>query len=95
MISTPKQQKPKVISQPTQPKIVAKAAAPAIKQEPVLKIEDPTGDESVLQVEAAESGTATEQTDWSSFTMADGDNPIYVTGDDGTIYQVAGQNEQV
>ncbi|KAL1505986.1 hypothetical protein ABEB36_005427 [Hypothenemus hampei] len=35
-----------------------------------------------------------DQTDWSSFTMADSDNPIYVTGEDGTIYQVAGQNEQ-
>ncbi|KAJ8985990.1 hypothetical protein NQ317_013874 [Molorchus minor] len=33
-------------------------------------------------------------TDLSSFTLADNDNPIFITGDDGTVYQVAGQNEQ-
>lgn len=42
-----------------------------------------------------DSEMAEQATDWSSFTMADSENPIYVTGDDGTIYQVAGQNEQV
>lgn len=51
-------------------------------------------EEEQTAAEAADAAT-TDQTDWSSFTMADGDNPIYVTGDDGTIYQVAGQNEQV
>nr|CAH7758281.1 unnamed protein product [Callosobruchus chinensis] len=29
-----------------------------------------------------------------TFTLADSDNPIFITGDDGTVYQVAGQNEQ-
>ncbi|VEN52695.1 unnamed protein product [Callosobruchus maculatus] len=28
-----------------------------------------------------------------TFTLADSDNPIFITGDDGTVYQVAGQNE--
>lgn len=32
--------------------------------------------------------------DLSSFTLADNENPIFITGDDGTVYQVAGQNEQ-
>ncbi|CAG9865242.1 unnamed protein product [Phyllotreta striolata] len=32
--------------------------------------------------------------DMSSFTLTDNDNPIFITGDDGTVYQVAGQNEQ-
>ncbi|CAH1119165.1 unnamed protein product [Phaedon cochleariae] len=32
--------------------------------------------------------------DMSTFTLADNENPIFITGDDGTVYQVAGQNEQ-
>lgn len=32
--------------------------------------------------------------DLSSFTLTDNENPIFITGDDGTVYQVAGQNEQ-
>nr|CAH7758278.1 unnamed protein product [Callosobruchus chinensis] len=29
-----------------------------------------------------------------TFTLADSDNPIFITGDDGTVYQVAGLSEQ-
>ncbi|XP_019763938.2 uncharacterized protein LOC109540159 isoform X1 [Dendroctonus ponderosae] len=67
----------------------AKMAAPA----PAAQIQMKQEAAEQAAAEAAEAAT-TDQTDWSSFTMADGDNPIYVTGDDGTIYQVAGQNEQ-
>lgn len=30
----------------------------------------------------------------STFTLAGGDQPVFITGDDGTVYQVAGQNEE-
>lgn len=40
------------------------------------------------------SANAPVTTDLSSFTLADNENPIFITGDDGTVYQVAGQNEQ-
>lgn len=39
-------------------------------------------------------GANTVSADLSSFTLADNENPIFITGDDGTVYQVAGQNEQ-
>lgn len=39
-------------------------------------------------------GTNTVSADLSSFTLTDNENPIFITGDDGTVYQVAGQNEQ-
>lgn len=58
-----------------------------------VKIEAQPAQEVKSTVEDSEM--AEQATDWSSFTMADSENPIYVTGDDGTIYQVAGQNEQV
>lgn len=58
-----------------------------------VKVEAQTAPEVKSTVEDSEM--ADQATDWSSFTMADSENPIYVTGDDGTIYQVAGQNEQV
>lgn len=39
-------------------------------------------------------GTGAVGADLSSFTLTDNENPIFITGDDGTVYQVAGQNEQ-
>lgn len=39
------------------------------------------------------TGAGTVDADISSFTLADNENPIFITGDDGTVYQVAGQNE--
>lgn len=39
-------------------------------------------------------GSGAVSADLSSFTLADNENPIFITGDDGTVYQVAGQNEQ-
>lgn len=43
---------------------------------------------------AASAGSNAEA-DISSFAaLADGESPIFITGDDGTVYQVAGQNEQ-
>jgi hypothetical protein len=40
-----------------------------------------------------ETPTAVEA-DLSTFTLAAGDRPMFITGDDGTVYQVAGQNEE-
>ncbi|XP_045475655.1 uncharacterized protein LOC123681345 isoform X1 [Harmonia axyridis] len=41
------------------------------------------------------SSASTAEADISSFTaLGDGEAPIFITGDDGTVYQVAGQNEQ-
>ncbi|KAK4875445.1 hypothetical protein RN001_011867 [Aquatica leii] len=37
--------------------------------------------------------TDSEMTDLSTFNLADSETPLLITGDDGTIYQVAGQNE--
>lgn len=72
------------------PKKAVSTPVAVVKQEiqtPVVTAQETASAETpVAQAEAV--------TDWSSFTMADGDNPIYITGDDGTIYQVAGQNEQ-
>ncbi|XP_050303182.1 uncharacterized protein LOC126740993 isoform X2 [Anthonomus grandis grandis] len=82
--SSPKPQQAKPVQKP----IAVPKPAPVIKQEPVLKMEMP--EEPTTAAETADA----EQTDWSTFTMADGEDPIYVTGDDGTIYQVAGRNEQ-
>ncbi|KAF5273951.1 hypothetical protein FQA39_LY01066 [Lamprigera yunnana] len=38
--------------------------------------------------------TDNEITDLSSFNLSDSETPLLITGDDGTIYQVAGQNEE-
>ncbi|KAG5878363.1 hypothetical protein JTB14_008723 [Gonioctena quinquepunctata] len=43
---------------------------------------------------APEASTDNLGADMSTFTLADNENPIFITGDDGTVYQVAGQNEQ-
>ncbi|KAK9877063.1 hypothetical protein WA026_016089 [Henosepilachna vigintioctopunctata] len=40
------------------------------------------------------AGVSSSEADLSSFTMNDEEAPIFITGDDGTVYQVAGQNEQ-
>lgn len=50
-------------------------------------------DVSMEQHNAEADGT-TVGADLSSFTLTDNENPIFITGDDGTVYQVAGQNEQ-
>lgn len=73
---------------------------------PSLADEEPQ-QPAVAQIIASNDGTvAAEQaqtvtvaapdgeTDLSTFTLNDGEAPIFITGDDGTVYQVAGQNEQ-
>lgn len=35
-----------------------------------------------------------ENTDLNTFSLADSESPLLITGEDGTIYQVAGQNEE-
>ncbi|XP_076265666.1 chromodomain-containing protein chromator isoform X2 [Rhynchophorus ferrugineus] len=71
----------------------AAVSSPIIKQEALSQSESLEND-ALNQQETSEAVSNDSVTDWSSFTMADSDNPIYITGDDGTIYQVAGQNEQ-
>lgn len=61
---------------------VAAAVAPAVQEPEELAA-------------GQEQAVATLAPDMSSFTLADNENPIFITGDDGTVYQVAGQNEQV
>ncbi|KAJ8966970.1 hypothetical protein NQ314_003193 [Rhamnusium bicolor] len=61
--------------------------------EPVAEPEpepEPPVETPAASVDASEN---TMTTDISSFTLADNENPIFITGDDGTVYQVAGQNE--
>ncbi|CAH0554500.1 unnamed protein product [Brassicogethes aeneus] len=42
----------------------------------------------------AEAQTAAEADLGAAFALGDNEQPIFITGDDGTVYQVAGQNEQ-
>ncbi|KAL3268895.1 hypothetical protein HHI36_007983 [Cryptolaemus montrouzieri] len=51
-------------------------------------------DNSEASVSTVAGIATTSETDLSSFTLSDGEAPIFITGDDGTVYQVAGQNEQ-
>ncbi|XP_066146857.1 microtubule-associated protein futsch isoform X1 [Euwallacea fornicatus] len=89
--AAPAGQKPSPAVQKSAPAVQKSAPKPVVPK-PEIKIEN-TASEAV-KVSNEDTLGVEDTTDWSSFTMADNDNPIYVTGDDGTIYQVAGQNEQ-
>ncbi|CAG9773071.1 unnamed protein product [Ceutorhynchus assimilis] len=102
-LSPPPKAQPKPSPQRLQPKPVAQPKpavaqpkpppSPVKKEEPsLLKTEETPAVDETSQPEVLD--TALEQEDWSSFTMNDGENPIFVTGDDGTVYQVAGQNDE-
>ncbi|XP_018320304.1 uncharacterized protein LOC108733589 isoform X2 [Agrilus planipennis] len=51
-----------------------------------------TTENATALVTASTDETATLM-DVSGFALAEGETPIFITGEDGTIYQVAGQNE--
>lgn len=62
---------------------------PSLDDEPALVLATPTKVDQVVEATVA----AAVETDISTFTLATDDRPMFITGDDGTIYQVAGQNE--
>ncbi|CAG9834140.1 unnamed protein product [Diabrotica balteata] len=68
---------------------IAVVSEPSITQVPVAIQQEP--EENVA---GETSGINALAPDMSSFTLNDNDHPIFITGDDGTVYQVAGQNEQ-
>lgn len=76
------------------------AALPITSTSPVIETPTPALTPSPqaepaveAHVEPSTEAAAAVDTDISSFTLADNENPIFITGDDGTVYQVAGQNE--
>lgn len=69
---------------PTKKKVIN---MPSLNDEPTTAATPTT-----TAVSTTKEGTIT--ADLSTFTMADAEKPIYITGDDGTVYQVAGQNDQ-
>ncbi|XP_060529547.1 uncharacterized protein LOC132703984 isoform X2 [Cylas formicarius] len=80
-------------------KFVGKQNTVSVNRSPTktaATVDEPTSmDNDENKPEALASATEGLTTaDLSTFTMADSENPIYITGDDGTVYQVAGQNEQ-
>ncbi|XP_044271976.1 uncharacterized protein LOC123015941 [Tribolium madens] len=78
--------KPGPASQP----VVKKSPPKVIASAPKQVISMPSLDE-----EPAESQQdPTVDPDGSTMTFAAADRPMYITGDDGTVYQVAGQNEE-
>ncbi|XP_050505944.1 titin isoform X2 [Diabrotica virgifera virgifera] len=68
---------------------MAVVSEPSITQVPAAIQQEPEENAA-----AETSGINALAPDMSSFTLNDHDNPIFITGDDGTVYQVAGQNEQ-
>ncbi|XP_063924622.1 uncharacterized protein LOC135138567 [Zophobas morio] len=82
---------------PTTPQLLKKSAH---KAAPKPSISMPTLDEEpaamVLAPKVAQvvSEVPTVEADLSTFTLATTDRPMFITGDDGTVYQVAGQNEE-
>nr|XP_023020562.1 uncharacterized protein LOC111509102 isoform X2 [Leptinotarsa decemlineata] len=96
---------PKVV-QPPKPQSPSLLTSTGENEAPALSAEDGNQEETALipisKQEPEEESTvalASEAqndltTDMSAFTLADNENPIFITGDDGTVYQVAGQNEQ-
>lgn len=69
--------------------------SPVVDTPPPLAAASPveTPVETPIEPVAAEAAANNVTTDISSFTLTDNENPIFITGDDGTVYQVAGQNE--
>lgn len=69
--------------------------SPVVDTPPPLAAASPveTPVETPIEPVAAEAAATNVTTDISSFTLTDNENPIFITGDDGTVYQVAGQNE--
>lgn len=67
-----------------------------MEEQPTAMIETPiiTHQQESDEISREAQTVATLSPDMSSFTLADNENPIFITGDDGTVYQVAGQNEQ-
>ncbi|XP_044755585.1 uncharacterized protein LOC123314381 [Coccinella septempunctata] len=59
------------------------------------KVEMPQQETQEATMAVASAAAANPEADISSFAaLGDGEAPIFITGDDGTVYQVAGQNEQ-
>jgi hypothetical protein len=78
---------------------VKKSPQKAAGSKPVISM--PSLDEEPAPVvlapkvaQAVDETPAAVEADLSTFTLAAGDRPMFITGDDGTVYQVAGQNEE-
>ncbi|CAH1961289.1 unnamed protein product [Acanthoscelides obtectus] len=85
----------RVVSQ--QETALHQAVASAMEQES-LEAAALADAEAAAKQQGAADGAASQQAtltagELGTFTLADSDNPIFITGDDGTVYQVAGQNE--
>ncbi|RZC37460.1 titin [Asbolus verrucosus] len=68
-------------------------ASTPIAPKPVINMPS-LDEEPVVVTPKVEAPVATVEADLSTFTLAAGDRPMFITGDDGTVYQVAGQNEE-
>lgn len=74
---------------PTPPQPVKKSPPKPVVTTPKPVISMPS-----LDAEPVETQAPTVNTNVSTFTLASTDQPMFITGDDGTVYQVAGQNEE-
>ncbi|XP_031358431.1 uncharacterized protein LOC116182072 [Photinus pyralis] len=88
-------------TQPTS-KAVAASVSPTVINMPLLTPDDETSaiagrstDTTITEVPTLTSlATDTEVSELSTLNLSDSETPLLITGDDGTIYQVAGQNEE-
>ncbi|XP_018565583.1 uncharacterized protein LOC108906725 isoform X2 [Anoplophora glabripennis] len=79
---------------PPAPSLPIATASPVADTPPTLTPTPPAETPVEAPIEpVTEAGANNVTTDISSFTLTDNENPIFITGDDGTVYQVAGQNE--
>lgn len=68
----------------------------AVINMPLLTETEQDNTSVAVQIQETEQNQVIQQvenTDLNTFSLADTDSPLLITGEDGTIYQVAGQNE--
>lgn len=72
-------------------------ATTAVINMPLLTESEADNTAVAVQIQDNETNQVIQQvenTDLNSFSLADAESPLLITGEDGTIYQVAGQNEE-